>query len=34
MLATVILGSIGLGAVVLTRLGTQPYPQKAKTGAA
>jgi len=26
-IATLVLGSIGLGAVVLTRLGTQPYPQ-------
>ena len=33
MLATVILG-LTAKVVVLTCLGTQPYPQKAKTGAA
>jgi hypothetical protein len=27
LLATIILGSIGLGAVLLTHIGTRPYPQ-------
>ena len=34
LLAWMVLGSVGLGAVILTRVGTRPYPQKpARSGA-
>ncbi len=34
LLATVVLGSFGLGAVLLTRVGTRPYPHPTSTGTA
>ena len=33
LLLTVVLGSIGLGAVVLTRLGTKPFPRPERDSA-